>query len=102
MAVRKAKAAWEGSLINGAGKFEVESGLFESPYSFYTRFGDKKGTNSEELPGAAHAACYSMALSFMLEQNGFTPERISTEANVSIDKVTDGFQDNKNTSCHSR
>ena len=92
MAVRKAKAVWEGSLINGAGKVEVESGLFKSPYSFNTRFGDKKGTNPEELIGAAHAACYSMALSFMLEQNGFTPERISTEANVSIDKVTDGFK----------
>jgi lipoyl-dependent peroxiredoxin len=92
LAVRKAKAVWEGSLINGAGKVEVESGLFKSPYSFNTRFGDKKGTNPEELLGAAHAACYSMALSSMLEQNGFTPERISTEANVSIDKVIDGFK----------
>ena len=92
MAVRKAKAVWEGSLINGAGKVEVESGLFKSSYSFDARFGDKKGTNPEELIGAAHAACYSMALSFMLEQNGFTPERISTEANVSVDKVTDGFK----------
>jgi len=92
MAVRKAKAAWEGSLIQGSGTVEVESGLFKSPYAFNTRFGDKKGTNPEELIGAAHSACYSMALSFMLEQNGFMPERISTEANVSIDKAGDGFK----------
>ncbi|MBM3706827.1 MAG: OsmC family protein [Actinobacteria bacterium] len=92
MAVRKAKAAWEGSLVKGRGTVEVESGLFKSPYSFNTRFGDEKGTNPEELIGAAHAACYSMALSFMLEQNGFIPERVSTEANVSIDKVGDGFK----------
>ena len=92
MAVRKAKAVWEGSLIKGAGKVEVESGIFNSPYSFNTRFGEEKGTNPEELLGAAHAACYSMALSFMLEQNGFTPQSISTEANASIDKAGDGFK----------
>jgi lipoyl-dependent peroxiredoxin len=89
MAVRKAKAVWEGK---GAGKVEVESGLFKSPYSFNARFGEEKGTNPEELLGAAHAACYSMALSLMLEQNGFTPQSISTEANVSIDKAGDGFK----------
>ena len=92
MAVRKAKAVWEGNLVNGKGTVEVESGLFKSPYSFQTRFGDEKGTNPEELIGAAHASCYSMALSFMLEQKGFKPVRISTEANVHIDKVGDGFK----------
>lgn len=92
MAIRKAKAAWEGNLIDGNGIVEVESGLFKSPYSFQTRFGDEKGTNPEELIGAAHASCYSMALSFMLEQKGFKPIRISTEANVHIDKVGDGFK----------
>ena len=92
MAVRKAKAVWEGNLVNGKGTVEVESGLFKSPYSFQTRFGDEKGTNPEELIGAAHASCYSMALSFMLEQKGYKPVRISTEANVHIDKVGDGFK----------
>ena len=92
MAIRKAAASWEGTLVKGKGTVEVESGIFKSPYSFNTRFGDEKGTNPEELIGAAHAACYSMALSFMLEQNGFTPVKISTEANVSIDKAGDGFR----------
>ena len=92
MAVRKAIAVWEGNLVNGKGTVEVESGLFKSPYSFQTRFGDEKGTNPEELIGAAHASCYSMALSFMLEQKGYKPVRISTEANVHIDKVGDGFK----------
>ena len=92
MAVRKAKAVWEGNLVNGKGTVEVESGLFKSPYSFQTRFGDEKGTNPEELIGAAHASCYSMALSFILEQKGCKPIRISTEANVHVDKVGDGFK----------
>jgi lipoyl-dependent peroxiredoxin len=92
MAVRKARASWEGKLIDGVGSVEVESGLFQGSYSFQTRFGDERGTNPEELLGAAHAACYSMALSFMLEQNGFEPARISTEAFVHIDKVGDGFK----------
>ena len=92
MAVRKAKAQWEGNLVDGKGTVEVESGLFKSPYSFQTRFGDEKGTNPEELIGAAHASCYSMALSFMLEQKGYKPASISTEANVHIDKIGDGFK----------
>lgn len=92
MPVRKANAIWKGSLFKGSGEVEVESGLFKSPYSFNTRFGEEKGTNPEELLGAAHSACYSMALSYMLEQNGFMPKSISTVANVSIDKVGDGFK----------
>lgn len=92
MAVRKATAAWEGTLEDGKGNVEVESGLFKGSYSFQTRFGDRKGTNPEELIGAAHAACYSMALSYMLEQNGFKPVKISTEANVNINMVGDGFK----------
>ncbi len=92
MAVKKGKAVWEGKLVEGQGTVEVESGLFKSPYSFLTRFGDEKGTNPEELIGAAHAACYSMAFAFILEQKGFTPIRISTEANVHIDKVSEGFK----------
>lgn len=92
MATRKAKAQWKGNLIDGRGIVEVESGLFKSPYTFQARFGDEKGTNPEELIGAAHAACYSMAFSSLLEQKGYKPAMISTEANVQIDKVGDGFK----------
>jgi osmotically inducible protein OsmC len=91
MAVRKAKAVWEGNLIDGKGTVEVESGLFKGLYSFQSRFADGKGTNPEELIGAAHAACYSMALSSMLGQKGYKPVKISTEANVNIEKVGEGF-----------
>ena len=92
MAIRKAGAVWEGKLVEGKGTVEVESGLFKAPYSFQTRFADEKGTNPEELIGAAHSACFSMALSLMLEQNGFNPVRIKTDADVHIDKVADGFK----------
>ena len=92
MAVREAKATWEGKLMDGKGTVEVESGLFQGSYSFQTRFGEERGTNPEELLGAAHAACYSMALSSMLEKSGFEPVSISTEASVYIDKVGDGFK----------
>lgn len=91
MPVRKANAVWEGNLINGEGIVEVESGLFKGSYSFLTRFENGKGTNPEELLGAAHAACFSMAFSSMLGEKGFKPIKISTEANVSIEKVGDGF-----------
>lgn len=92
MAVRKAKAEWRGNLAEGKGSVEVESGIFKSSYSFQTRFGEEKGTNPEELIGAAHSACYSMALSFILEQNKLRPVRILTEASVHIDKVGEGFK----------
>ena len=91
MPVRKASATWEGNLFKGKGTVEVESGLFKGSYSFLTRFEDEKGTNPEELLGAAHAACYSMAFSSMLGEKGYKPVKISTEANVSIEKVGDGF-----------
>jgi len=91
MPVRKANAIWEGDLINGKGTVEVESGLFKGSYSFLTRFEDEKGTNPEELLGAAHTACFSMAFSSMLAEKGYKPIKISTEANVSIEKVGDGF-----------
>ena len=91
MPVRKANAAWEGNLINGKGTVEVESGLFKGLYSFLTRFEEGKGTNPEELLGAAHAACYSMAFSSMLGEKGYNPVKISTESNVYIEKVGDGF-----------
>ena len=91
MPVRKANAVWEGNLFKGKGTVEVESGLFKGSYSFLTRFEDGKGTNPEELLGASHAACYSMAFSSMLGEKGYKPVRIYTEANVSIEKVGDGF-----------
>ena len=91
MPVRKASATWEGNLFKGKGTVEVESGLFKGSYSFLTRFENEKGTNPEELLGAAHAACYSMAFSSMLGEKGYKPVKISTEANVSIEKVGDGF-----------
>ncbi len=87
MPVRKANAVWEGNLIDGKGTVEVESGLFKGLYSFLTRFKEEKGTNPEELLGAAHAACYSMAFSSMLGEKGYKPVKISTEANVSIEKI---------------
>lgn len=95
MPVRKANAVWEGNLTRGKGTVEVESGLFKGLYSFTSRFEEGKGTNPEELLGAAHAACYSMALSFMLEQKGYKPVKISTESNVNIEKVGKDFSISK-------
>ena len=88
---RKAHAQWNGSIKDGKGAMKVESGLCEGPYSFSSRFEDGKGTNPEELIGAAHAGCFSMALSLMLGEEGFSPEVIKTQAEVSIDKQGDGF-----------
>lgn len=91
MAVRKAEAVWEGG-FKGKGKMKLGSGAFEGAYSFASRFENGTGTNPEELIGAAHAGCFSMALSFMLEQAGFTPGRVQTSAKVHIDKAGDGFK----------
>lgn len=91
MPVRKANAVWEGNLISGKGTVEVESGLFKGQYSFLSRFEEEKGTNPEELLGAAHAACFSMAFSSMLGEKGYKPVKISTEANVHIEKIDNGF-----------
>jgi osmotically inducible protein OsmC len=92
MPVRKAEAVWEGGLLKGKGKMKLGSGAFEGPYSFASRFENGTGTNPEELIGAAHAGCFSMALSFMLEQAGFMPQSVQTAARVHIDKVGDGFK----------
>lgn len=90
---RKASAAWQGGLKQGKGLLSTESGVLkEAPYSFTTRFEQGvTGTNPEELVGAAHAGCFSMALSAMLEQKGYAPERISTDATVSIEKQGEGW-----------
>lgn len=89
---KKGQAHWEGDIKHGKGTISTESGaLSQQPYGFNTRFEGKAGTNPEELIGAAHAACFSMALSLMLGDAGFTPESIDTEADVSLDKVDGGF-----------
>ncbi|OGC92897.1 MAG: peroxiredoxin [candidate division Zixibacteria bacterium RBG_16_53_22] len=90
MPVRKANAVWEGDLRSGKGTMKF--GSFEGPYSFSSRFEDGKGSNPEELIGAAHAGCFSMALSGNLVKAGFTPRRISTTANVHLDLVGQGFK----------
>jgi lipoyl-dependent peroxiredoxin len=92
MPVRKAEAVWEGTLKEGNGKVRLGSGGFEGPYSFGTRFEASPGTNPEELIGAAHAGCFSMALSAALSRNGFSPRRIATTADVALEKVGDGFK----------
>ncbi len=92
MPVRKAEAVWEGDLIKGKGRVKLGRGGYEGAYSFASRFEDGAGTNPEELLGAAHAGCFSMALSLFLGKAGFHPERIQTSASVHIDKVGDGFR----------
>ena len=89
---RKASAVWQGGLKDGKGTISTESGvLAESQYSFSTRFEHGKGTNPEELIAAAHAGCFSMALSAQLGQASMTAEQIETTATVTLEKVQDGF-----------
>jgi len=90
--IRKASAEWRGGLKDGKGTISAESGHFtNSPYSFSKRFENEKGTNPEELIAAAHASCFSMALSAQLGGAGITPESIRTTAAVTLEKVGDGF-----------
>jgi osmotically inducible protein OsmC len=84
MAVREGTAEWRGDLQTGNGTVTVASGLFDGKYSFKTRFEDEPGTNPEELIGAAHAACFSMALSNMLAQHGHPATSIKTSAKVHL------------------
>ena len=89
---RKGSAVWQGGLKDGKGVVSSDSGvLSNTQYSFSTRFEDGKGTNPEELIAAAHAGCFSMALSAQLGGAGITPERIQTTATVSLDKTEGGF-----------
>lgn len=92
MITRKSSAVWEGSLKDGRGRMKVGSGAYEGPYSFASRFEQGPGTNPEELIGAAHAGCFSMALAGALAQAGTPPKRIRTEAEVGMDKVGEGFK----------
>ena len=91
MPPRKAHAEWNGTLDSGKGRMEFGSGAFEGPYSFESRMQDGPGTNPEELIGAAHAGCFSMALSVVLGQAGHTPESISTDAAVSFEPQGEGW-----------
>jgi osmotically inducible protein OsmC len=92
MPTRIANAHWEGDFKRGGGTVSVGSGAFEGPYNFSGRFEDGTGTNPEELLGAAHASCYTMALSVALSQAGTPPESLATEAHVTIDQVDGGFE----------
>lgn len=91
MAVRSSEAEWKGNLRNGQGKMKLGSGAFEGPYTFASRFESGKGTNPEELIAAAHAGCFSMALSAGLSTAGFTPTRVHTTARVQLEPVGQGF-----------
>ena len=85
-------AHWSGDIKKGKGTVSTESGVLnQQPYGFNTRFEGAKGTNPEELIGAAHAACFSMALSLMIGEAGFTADSIDTTADVSLDKADGGF-----------
>lgn len=93
MVIKKSGSAhWTGGLKDGMGQISSESGALNAhPYGFKTRFEGVKGTNPEELVGAAHAACFTMALSLILGEAGLTATSLDTKAVVSLDKVGDGF-----------
>src|SRR5213080_2523290 len=92
MPVRKASAVWNGTLKEGNGEVSTQSGAVKGKYSFGTRFENSPGTNPEELIAAAHAGCFSMALAAGLGKAGFEPQRISTTADVMLEKVGEGFK----------
>jgi osmotically inducible protein OsmC len=89
---RKASAVWEGGLKGGKGTFTGETGGISGQYNFSSRFEQGAGSNPEELLAAAHAACFSMALSGQLERNGTAPQRVETNAVCTVEKVGDGFK----------
>jgi len=90
--IKKAWAVWKGSVKEGGGTISTETGVLkETPYGFKSRFESGPGTNPEELIGAAHAGCFSMALSSMLGQAGLTAEKIETHAAITLEKVGDAF-----------
>jgi osmotically inducible protein OsmC len=95
MPTRTATAAWQGETKRGGGTVALGSGAFEGPYNFSGRFESGPGTNPEELLGAAHAGCFTMALSLALTNAGTPPEALNTEANVTISPVDGGFEIDK-------
>jgi osmotically inducible protein OsmC len=89
---RKASAVWQGDLKSGKGSLSSESGVLkQTPYSFHSRFESGIGTNPEELLAAAHAGCFTMALSAQLGGSGITAQKLETTATISLEKVGDGF-----------
>lgn len=94
MPVRTGHAEWKGDLREGDGVVSVASGAFEKAYSFHSRFEDESGqagTNPEELIGAAHAACYSMALANALAMSGYIAQRVTTDATVRLERIEGAF-----------
>ncbi len=91
MAMRTAEAEWRGNLTEGKGHMRLGAGAYDGPYDFRSRMGDGAGTNPEELLGAAHAGCFSMALALELSQAGATVENIHTKAKVHFDKQDGGW-----------
>jgi lipoyl-dependent peroxiredoxin len=91
MPKRTADARWEGTLQEGQGTMRMASGSYEGPYTFQSRFQEGDGTNPEELIAAAHAGCFSMALSGDLGRAGHEPESVETTATVHIEPVEQGF-----------
>ncbi len=92
MPTRKAETEWKGNLAEGGGRLRVGSGAFDGPYSFKSRFEEgQAATNPEELIGAAHAGCFTMALTAQLSRASVKPTRIHTEAQVTLEKVGDQF-----------
>jgi osmotically inducible protein OsmC len=92
MATRTGQAVWEGTLREGRGTVKLGSGGYEGPYSFRSRFEEGEGTNPEELIGAAHAGCFSMALAAQLTRAGLSPRRIRTTATIHLEKAGEGFK----------
>ncbi len=92
MPTRTAQAEWKGNLAEGSGNLKVGSGAFDGPYSFKSRFEEgQSATNPEELLGAAHAGCFTMALAAQLSRERIVPTRIHTEAKVKLEKVGEAF-----------
>src|SRR5438128_12487731 len=92
MITRTGSAVWEGRLKDGKGTMKLGSGAFEGPFSFLSRFENGKGTNPEELIGAAEAGCFSMALAFNLERAGHPARRVTTTATVKLEQAEGGFK----------
>ncbi|MFL6212897.1 MAG: OsmC family protein [Blastocatellia bacterium] len=92
MPTRNGSAVWEGTLREGKGTVRLGSGAYEGPYSFASRFEEGNGTNPEELIGAAHAGCFSMALAAGLTKAGYSPTRVATTAKVHLGQAGGGFK----------
>jgi len=95
MAERTAEAEWKGNFMEGQGRMKFGSGAFDGKYDFRSRFENGAGTNPEELLGAAHAGCFSMALSAGLSKAGYAPKRVHTQARVHLAKQDSGFTINR-------